>query len=295
MNSLSHSTCTSSSSVSRATLVGFRRRTCRVSLSAFAALGFAGASPVKAECPIPAATQPYVAEIVTKLIFDTSFIAANVHDRDRAFALSLFGVGEGRLGQLLLAKQCTPPKAFRPTYDKSEDGKTITRSQVVCDGAGVDVVKIAIASGRRAAAAAFRLLRYDATRFSGKVRYEPYPAAAWRSVPQLAGAFTINSEVFRRVSFTPTDGEPIDLTHVGSLSAGVKDNAPNWAMVHVVFPAVASTGQPVIAEVRVDEHGEASGDIRAEEQVLATVSGTGFEPVIAWQGECAGTPALSAR
>ncbi len=244
----------------------------------------------QAACPVAEGTRPYIKEIVSKLIFDTAFVTGNVHAQDRGFALSLFGVDQGLLGQLLLAQECTTPEAFKPTFERFAGGTT-SRSQVVCEARGIDVIKLAVASTNTEMLSAFRSLSYDATRYSGKVLYRPYVSIDWRTIALADGNFSVSAGLFRRLIFHPTVGAPVDLTHFGSLSGRVINNEPTSAAVFAIFPAVIASGQPLIVRVDVDEHGVASGRIRTADKRLARVSGTAFEPIIEWQGECAlGTP-----
>ena len=247
-----------------------------------------------AECPIAADRKPYVQEIVSKLVFDLTFVTGNVHFRDRGFALSLFGVDEGSLGQLLLAQECTKRHVFRPTYERREDGK-IQRSRVICEASGIDVIQIAIASGRRLNPSAFKLLQYSATRFQGVVLYDPFPSANWRSVKRADGDFSISAEIFRHLSFTPTSGALIDLTHSALLTGRVVGNEPVAANAHIVLPAVTSNSLPLIADVRINEIGIAMGTAHVNGETVATISGSGFELSITWTGECAATAAITRR
>jgi len=242
-----------------------------------------------AECPIPADRKPLVQEIVSKLVFDLAFVTDNVHAMDRGFALSLFGIDEGALGQLALAKECTRRKVFTPTYDTRENGK-VQRLRVICDGPGVDRIQIAIASGKQATPSAFKLLRYPATRFDGEVRYDPFPSANWRSLKRADGDFTVSAEIFRQLTFTPTAGAAIDLTHHALLTGRVLGNEAVAANAHVVLPGVTTTGFPLVADVRIDEAGNASGAVQVNGATIGSVSGMGFEMSITWTGECAAAP-----
>lgn len=251
-----------------------------------AVLSLAAARISQAACPVPNTTKPYIEEIVSDLVLDATFVTANVHAQDRGFALSLFGVDKARLGQLLLAQECTQPQTFDPFYE--EFGRRMTSFlQLVCEARGTDVIKVAIASTTEQRLSAFHFLRYNATRYPGRVDYNPYPSVDWRTIKSAGGNFFVSAAVFRGLTFTPTGGAPIDLTHVGTLSGTVVKNQATASTVYALFPSVTASGQPLVVNARVDENGVASGNIRVGRDTLATISGTGFGAVVTWQDNCA--------
>ncbi len=80
-----------------------RRLRCAFTV-AVASLVFRAATAF-AECPLAEDQRVYVAEIIQKLTFDLTLVGNNVHERDRGFALTLFGINDGAAGQLLLAQE----------------------------------------------------------------------------------------------------------------------------------------------------------------------------------------------
>ena len=244
------------------------------------------ASVARSDCLVPQDRQGYITEIVSKLTFDVSFVGTNIHNRDRGFALSLFGVDQGPLGQLLLVQDCKAYQEFQPDFERA--GAIVRRLQVVCEAAGIDILRVAIASGVRTKSSAFRRLAYDATRYSGTVIYDPFVSADWRTVSSVPGDFATGTAVSRRLIFTPTGGSAVDLTHLGALSASVVANQPTRGRVHVVFPNVTNNGQFLEVDVRIDEKGAAKGTIESDDVVLATVSGEASGVTVLWQGDCSG-------
>lgn len=250
------------------------------------------ASIARGDCPVPQDRQVYITEIVSKLTLDVSFVGSNTHDRDRGFALSLFGVDQAPLGQLVLVQDCKEYQEFQPYLER--DGVMVRRLQVVCEAAGIDVLRVAVASGTRGKSSVFRRLAYDATRYSGTVLYDPFASADWRTVSEK-GDFITGTTVSRRLIFTPTGGSAVDLTHLGTLSASVVANQPSRGRVHVVFPRVTNNGQFVDVDVRIDKNGAVKGTIESDDVVLATVTGEAFGVTVLWQGDCSGaatSPAL---
>jgi hypothetical protein len=245
----------------------------------FAALCFCIAASTNAECPVPVDRQGYVTEIVQKLTFDLAFVGINVHDLDRGFALSLFGIDTGSLGQLLLIDECTQREVFDSYVESVRQPPMIRRLQLICEGPGVDVIRVEAASGRVGENGDFSKLTYRTTRFPGAVVYEPFPMADWRTVKTGTDDFTVGAAIYRRLTFDPIRTDRVDLTHIGALSLRVVNDKSAWGLVQAVFPNVAVDGQPVTVEVQINATGDA----------LAVISGTAFEPIIAWA--CSG-PAL---
>lgn len=258
--------------------------------------GFAiglGLSTAQAQCPVPIAARPYVEEVVVKLIFDTTFVTTNVHYRDRGFALSLFGIDNGYLGQLFLAQECTMATAYKPTYDTGSSGndKWTSRLQVVCETRSVEALKLAVASSPGKPLKnlnAFQLLSYSAIRFPGTVTYEPFPNVSWRTIKLSEGNFVVNANVSHRLIFQPAAGAPVNLTHAATLSGRVANNEPLWAHVQAIFPSLLTSDRPLAVDIAMGKGGSASGMISSDGTTLATVSGTGFQPIITWQGDCTG-------
>ncbi len=251
-----------------------------------AVLSLAAEGISEAACPVADASRPYIEEIVSKLVFDAAFVTANVHVQDRGFALSLFGVDQAVVGQLLLAHECTKPEVFQPFYEHFDRGRT-SRLQLECEARGVEVIKLAVASTTQETLSAFHFLHYDATRYPGEVVYRPYPSVDWRTIKFADGNFSVSAAVFRRLIFTPSGGTPVDLTHFGSLSGRVINDQPTGSSVYALFPSVTAGAQPLVVNVHVNEHGIASGSVRASGETLARISGTGFQSAITWQGQCA--------
>jgi hypothetical protein len=216
----------------------------------FAALSLCITGSANAGCPVPADRQEYVTEIVQKLTFDLAFVGSTVHNLDRGFALSLFGINRGFLGHLLLVEECTQREVFEPFLETIPNPPMTERSQIICEGPGVDVVRIEAASGRSAQDGDFRNLAYRATRFYGGVVYEPFPTADWRTVKTGTDDFTVGAEIYRRLTFNPIIRAPVDLTHIGALSLRVVDDEPAWGLVQAVFPNVADA-QPLTVECRL--------------------------------------------
>lgn len=248
----------------------------------FAALCFCITASANAGCPVPADRQGYVTEIVQKLTFDLAFVGSTVHGRDRGFALSLFGIDTGFLGQLLLVQECTERQVFEPFLESILDPPMTIRSQIICEGPGVDVVKIEAASVALSRHGDFSKLTYPATRFSGTVLYEPFPTVDWRTVKTDADDFMVSAAIYRRLTFTPTGKNDVDLTHIGALSLAVVDSEPAWGLVQAAFPNVAIDGQPISVEVQINAAGDASGVIKSADNTLAVISGTAFETIITW-------------
>jgi hypothetical protein len=254
----------------------------------FAALCFCIAASTNAECPVPVDRQGYVTEIVQKLTFDLAFVGINVHDLDRGFALSLFGTDTGSLGQLLLIDECTQREVFDSYVESVRQPLMTRRLQLICEGPGVDVIRVEAASGH-GQNGDFSKLTYRPTRFPGAVAYEPFPTADWRTVKTGTDGFTVGAAIYRRLTFDPIRTDRVDLTHIGALSLRVVNDKSAWGLVQAVFPNVAVDGQPVTVEVQTNANGDASGAIKSNGNALAVISGTAFEPIIAWA--CSG-PAL---
>jgi hypothetical protein len=100
-------------------------------------------------------------------------------------------------------------------------------------------------------------------------------------------AFNTGAAIYRRLTFRPTSEAPVDLTHIGALSTRVVNDEPEWGLVQITFPNVSTNGQAVAAEVHINAAGDATGTIESGGTVLAVISGTGFESVVTWQGDCA--------
>lgn len=237
-------------------------------------------TPAFAQCPIAPDRKPFVEEIVGKLVFDLTFVTDTVHGNERGFALSLFGVDGGTLSQLVLAQDCTERTVFVPTIERREDG-SFQRTQLFCDAASIDRIRIDIASRRSG-----HMLTYPATRFQGTVLFDPNPRADWRTVAHADGTSSISANIFRHLIFTPTSGLEIDLTHSALLTGRTLNGAPVAADAQVVMPAVTNNGLPLVANVRIDEAG-AAGMVEVDGIMIATIAGTGFELSFSWSSDCA--------
>ncbi|MBA2434402.1 MAG: hypothetical protein H0V54_04830 [Chthoniobacterales bacterium] len=233
------------------------------------------------QCPIAPERKPFVEEIVGKLVFDLVFVADNVHGSERGFALTLFGVDSGTLGQVLLAFPCTARTLYEPTIERRDDG-SYQRSQLSCEAAGVGVIRLDITSDKSS-----HMLTYPATRYQGTVLFDPNPRADWRTVEHADGSFSINAGIARHLIFTPTAGEAVDLTHSASLTGRVVNGTPVAANADVILPAVTNNARPLVAHVRVDEAGNATGTVEVDGTSIATITGPGFELSFAWSTDCA--------
>src|SRR5882724_8973780 len=186
---------------------------------AAAVLSLAAAGISQSSCPVADATRTYLEEIVPKLVRDTAWVTSNVHFQDRGFALSLFGTDKAMLGAMTLALKCRRPEEFVPTYETFDRGTT-SLLQLACEARRNEVINLAVSSTSQHLLSAFHFLRYDATQYSGKVEYRPYPRVDWHTIKFANGKgnFFVSADVSQRLIFTPTGGTPVDLTHVGSLS-----------------------------------------------------------------------------
>ncbi len=121
--------------------------------------------------------------------------------------------------------------------------------------------------------------------------YQPFPAAEWRTVKTAPEDFTGGAAIYRRLTLQRAGEAAVDLTHIGALSFRVVANEPQWGLLQLVFPNVSNNGDPVTARVRIHVGGKASGTVRSGDTVLGKVSGTGFDSMVTWRGECAGNAA----
>lgn len=236
-------------------------------------------------CPLSADARLLVEEIVEEAALDAVWVATNAHGLERGYALSLVGVDGGSTGTVFRIGECERRRSFDPYCERDPETGFVRCSRLACEAAGVDTVEVSISLGRPKLNKR-EPLRYATTTVAGEAVYEPFPSVVWRTVSTPEDRLGISAGIFRRVTVTPTGGQPIDLTHQGSVSISKSGDAITSLEIVLAFPLVAGGEPQVVVEVAYDGEGHATGVIRQGGRTLATIAGA-TELSVAWEDACA--------
>jgi hypothetical protein len=250
--------------------------------------GRASAAPQSGgpSCPLAPLHRQLVEEIVAEVFNDAVWVAANEHDVDRGFALSLVGTDSAYLGAVTRIGACEKARTFVPFCERDGDLPLVRCSRLACEAAGVDTVEVSI-SGGKPKYNKRTTLEYAATTLSAVVVYDPFPSVVWRTVEVEPGTYSVSANLFRRPVVTPAGGAPVDLTHAGAVSVKIVAGEITSVELDLAFPMLVPGEAQLVADISFDAQGVGTGAIRRGGETLATVSGDG-DVLITWSGACAG-------
>ncbi len=253
---------------------------------------------IRFSCPISTLGRRLLEETVSKLLRDAFFVSIQSHNLDRGFALSLVGVEQAYRGVTFLTKECTGPATFEAfcEFANIPAGEPIPPFwmthdrclRLACEGARIDLVQVYMTMRPKTAPDDRHPFRFSTVAPAGTAVYDPNPSVVWRIDQTVAGKLVVSASISNRLIITPTTGEPINLTHAGTIVVTQSSNEILSGSLQICFSALASSSTtPTVVTFNLGTEG-GTGAVSYGPQKIATISGSPSSPLVfTWEGDCA--------
>jgi hypothetical protein len=245
------------------------------------------------ECPSPVAARPLMQRLILDILRTTAWVGQTVDAHHRAYGLHPFGfVGVlGRLTYFPTASTCTQPAVFRPMcglvagiepFDFCHRGR--------CEAAGVNLEDVYLVVQPRTDPDDRQRLEYESRTFPGRVAYDPNPFITYRIDDTHTGHILVTADLRQNLTFTPTQGNSIRLSHSGTVTVHRGDRDIDAISLELSFPHLTERGPQVVVSVDLNADGFANGAVTAAGRRLATITGGDTTlnpgPSFIWEGDC---------
>lgn len=247
-----------------------------------------------AECPLSKTAQGLLRNQAENLLNNATWVTQRIGERERGYAYSLLGVGEGYQGALTVIAQCTEAIHYATYCNESSQppGEPTapfwkTRDRCVrlgCEAAGIALVDVYFTMRPHTAPDDRHKFSYETTDPSGIAVSDPNPLITWRldiRNPTVAMTADFSSSLIVR----PKDSEALDFSGMGKVDATRMDGKVTAAGLALSFPKLGAKGAPIDLNVKVNDAGDASGGVTSNGEVLA-VAGGHNSLSLNWQGRC---------
>ena len=240
-------------------------------------------------CPISAPAQRAIELLTLNAIRGTAWVADQANPRERGFALHALGLPVF-IGRLQLAIECREPMVFVHTCNLAwNPGPIDSCHRGRCEGAGVTLEDAYMVARPRELPDDRHRVEYDSQRLPGRVVYDPNPFMTYRTEVNPAGAI-VSADIDQKLTLTPPGGSPIDLSHIGFVTAVKRNGRIETLSLAVAYVGLSHGPTVISVTVDLDAGGVATGTITDGLRLLARISGGDRSlhpgPAFRWQGGC---------
>jgi hypothetical protein len=250
------------------------------------------------KCVIDGFARTLIEEIVAEQTRAGRDVAKNSGDKKRGFAVQIPASKLGYVGFSALITECPSdaPPVTRcqstqnpPPTDKFwETRDACVRFSCEKGAQKIGIVDTYLTMKPEQDPTKKHKFTYETTNPTGTAIYDPNPLTTWRIDLTDLNAIKVSADLAVAVKVTPTEGSLFDFKHKGTVTATRAADVVDSVNLDIEFTGLFLVGDPPItAKAALDAAGNASGEVKSGDEVLANITKTfGFE----WQGDCAPAP-----